>query len=337
MEKLLTIVIPAYNMEKYLERCLNSLIIEEILSKYLEVIIINDGSKDKTLEIANQFVNKYPKLFISIDKANGNWGSCINISTNYAHGRYVLILDADDWLETKELKKFINLLLNNEETDIVFFNNNIVYGNTKYPQNHSVLKQCKTYYITDFIDKTIPFSFFCHCIALNLEILKRIKLQEGIPYCDVELNIYMFNYIHSFKYFDILLYNYVVDRPGQSIEINSYKKNISAIEKITTRYLKEKSSNECILYWQRLAILPLLQKYYEINLLYKTTIPQFMNFILIHRQICTDKKLYELILNTKYIKIKFIDLWDKYKCRILLRLLPHIKTLKEKAYTLMNK
>lgn len=61
MEKLLTIVIPAYNMEKYLERCLNSLIIEEILSKYLEVIIINDGSKDKTLEIANQFVNKYPK------------------------------------------------------------------------------------------------------------------------------------------------------------------------------------------------------------------------------------------------------------------------------------
>lgn len=172
---------------------------------------------------------------------------------------------------------------------------------------------------------------------MNLEILKRIKLQEGIPYCDVELNIYMFNYIHSFKYFDILLYNYVVDRPGQSIEINSYKKNISAIEKITTRYLKEKSSNECILYWQRLAILPLLQKYYEINLLYKTTIPQFMNFILIHRQICTDKKLYELILNTKYIKIKFIDLWDKYKCRILLRLLPHIKTLKEKAYTLMNK
>lgn len=58
-------MIPAYNMEKYLERCLNSLIIEEILSKYLEVIIINDGSKDKTLEIANQFVNKYPKLFIS--------------------------------------------------------------------------------------------------------------------------------------------------------------------------------------------------------------------------------------------------------------------------------
>lgn len=337
MEKLLTVVIPAYNMEKYLVRCLNSLIIDESLSKYLEVIIINDGSKDKSLEIANQFCSKHPKLFTSIDKVNGNWGSCVNISTHYAHGRYVLILDADDWVETKELKKFINLLLKTEEVDIVFFNNNIVYGDTKYPQYYNTLKQCVTYCIDDFIDKTKPFSFFVHCIALNLKILKKIKLQEGIPYCDVELNIYMFKYIHSFIFFDILLYNYVVDRPGQSIEINSYKKNIAAIEKIITRYLKEKSSHEYILYWQRLSILPLLQKYYEIHLLYKTSKSQFINFILIHRLICADKNLYKLILNSKYAKIKFIYLWDKYKCRILLRILPRIKSLKEKAYIIMNK
>ena len=76
--KILTVIVPSYNMEAYLPKCLGSLIIDdkELLRK-LEVIVVNDGSKDRTSEIAHKFETKYPGVFRVIDKKNGHYGSCI--------------------------------------------------------------------------------------------------------------------------------------------------------------------------------------------------------------------------------------------------------------------
>ena len=78
MEKILTVVVPTYNMEQYLDRCLTSLIIDDDKMALLEVLVVNDGSKDRSSEIAHSYEARYPDTFRVIDKENGNYGSCIN-------------------------------------------------------------------------------------------------------------------------------------------------------------------------------------------------------------------------------------------------------------------
>ena len=94
-DKLLTVIVPAYNMEHMLEKDLESLIISDNYFDKLEVIVINDGSKDKTLDIAKRFEVNYPSVFKTIDKENGNYGSCINAGLKSANGTFIKIMDAD--------------------------------------------------------------------------------------------------------------------------------------------------------------------------------------------------------------------------------------------------
>ena len=74
MGKVISIVIPTYNMEEYLDKCLSSLLINGM--ERVEVIVVNDGSSDGSLTVAQTYVDKYPESFIVIDKKNGNYGSC---------------------------------------------------------------------------------------------------------------------------------------------------------------------------------------------------------------------------------------------------------------------
>ena len=94
MEKILTIVIPTYNMQDYLHRCLDSLIVPEEQMKHLEVLVVNDGSKDNSSAIAHEYQNKYPDTFRVIDKDNGHYGSCVNAALKIATGKYFRLVDA---------------------------------------------------------------------------------------------------------------------------------------------------------------------------------------------------------------------------------------------------
>ena len=115
MDKILTIIIPTYNMSEYLDTCLKSLIIE---SNLLEVLIINDGSKDNSLDIAKKYEKKYPHIFRTIDKPNGNYGSCINRGLKEATGKYVKVLDADDKFNTDNLMNLVEIA---QETNVDAF------------------------------------------------------------------------------------------------------------------------------------------------------------------------------------------------------------------------
>ena len=93
--KLLSIIVPVYNVEKYLDRCLNSLV-KQKLDNY-EVIVVNDGTKDNSQKIIDRYVKKYPKVFRSYIKKNGGLSDARNYGLKYAKGKYISFIDADDY------------------------------------------------------------------------------------------------------------------------------------------------------------------------------------------------------------------------------------------------
>ena len=120
MHKTLTLVIPSYNMEAYLPRCIDSLGIDALkkvvlpdagtLGDKLEVLVVNDGSTDKTSEIAHAFESRYSQIVRVIDKQNGHYGSCVNRGLAEATGTFIKILDADDTFETRAFHAYMHFL-----------------------------------------------------------------------------------------------------------------------------------------------------------------------------------------------------------------------------------
>lgn len=103
MDKVLTVIVPVYNMEKYIRQCLESLVIGEVL-------VSLDSSKDGSAEIAYEFVEQYPDTFWIIYKANGGHGSVINTGLMMVSGEYVKILDSDDWVERDAFCRLVDCL-----------------------------------------------------------------------------------------------------------------------------------------------------------------------------------------------------------------------------------
>ena len=96
MEKILSVSIASYNVEKFIRKALDSCCVPEIMDR-LEVLVVNDGSTDSTLEIAREYETQYPQTFRVIDKENGGYGSTVNASIRAARGKYFRLLDGDDW------------------------------------------------------------------------------------------------------------------------------------------------------------------------------------------------------------------------------------------------
>ena len=119
-EKILTVTIPSYNVEAYLEDCLESFVNSEVMDD-IEVLIVNDGSSDNTVKIAQRYVDKYENTFRLINKENGGHGSTINTGVREAKGKYFKVVDGDDWVDTRS---FIHLVkvLKESDADIVASN-----------------------------------------------------------------------------------------------------------------------------------------------------------------------------------------------------------------------
>ena len=98
----ISLIIPVYNVEKYLRRTLES--VENQTFKNFEVIIVNDGSTDGSLEIIQEFVNKHDN-FILVDQENSGVGMARNAGIKVSRGIYIAFLDSDDFLEPNYLKK----------------------------------------------------------------------------------------------------------------------------------------------------------------------------------------------------------------------------------------
>ena len=109
MEKVLTVVIPSFNVEKYLRQTLESLRNEEILED-VEVLIVDDGSTDGTAKIGKEYEKRYPQTYRVISKTNGGHGSTINCGIEQSRGTFFKVVDGDDWVNTEALIEVVRRL-----------------------------------------------------------------------------------------------------------------------------------------------------------------------------------------------------------------------------------
>lgn len=217
MDKILTIIIPTYNMEKYLRHCLDSLIVPNM--DKVEVLVINDGSKDSSSAIGHEYQDKYPQTFRVIDKENGNYGSCVNRGLKEATGKYVKVLDADDSFENDNFNLFIDQLEKNDYDVILtdysevneegLVNNKIILNLPS--RTKLTLKQLTNKYRTGFV---------MHCATYRTELVRIIHYTqpEGVSYTDQIWMQEPFAYIKSAIYIPLNVYLYLVGREGQTMD-----------------------------------------------------------------------------------------------------------------------
>jgi len=236
MEKQISIIIPTYNMEAYIGKCLDSLLIPEF--DLVEVLVVNDGSKDRSSEIAHSYTERYPNTIRVIDKPNGNYGSCINVALPLSSGRYVKILDADDTFNTEAFSLLVNMLSKCSEDVIltnyveVDLNDNI----TRVCNNEYGVQSNLTLPINEFFKNSQPRYIQMHRLAYRNDVFKRFQYHqsEGISYTDTQWVIMPIAYCETFKLLNNSVYRYLVGREGQTMNPAQMSRSVTQLFKMMT-------------------------------------------------------------------------------------------------------
>lgn len=228
--KLLTIVIPAYNMENYLHRCLDSIIVESVMGR-VQVIVVNDGSKDKTSEIAHEYENKYPHYIQVIDKENGNYGSCMNMGLSLAKGKYFRTLDADDWYDSEAYEKFV-AELDKTDADMLLTERKGYHEDTgikdSFLFDSSILDNCDMIINEDLWNlRSINKMIHVSAVSYKTVILKNSNLiwDSNVFYTDNEFLLWPLCMVKTIRVFHLPVYVYLSGREGQSVNPNNLHKN----------------------------------------------------------------------------------------------------------------
>lgn len=278
---LLTIIIPAYNVEKYIEHTIWSLINQKFYSK-LEILVINDGSKDNTLKKAQEYANKVDKthqIIKVINKENGGHGSVLNVGISLAKGKYVKIIDGDDTVNSQEFEKLLEKL-QNENTDIILtnYNEDVPSENRITPTKfYNMLVEGIEYDFEDLCYDNYGFNTWGPLLSTStykLDMIKQgnFKISEKMPYDDMEWNLYIYFSCKTIKYYDFNVYNYFIGREGQTISADSLKKKypmhrkmVSSLLNIYNENFENLSINRRILIEQKI-ILKMIQTHYHLVL-----------------------------------------------------------------------
>lgn len=213
--KLLTIIVPTYNMQDYLHKCLASLLIRPDRMSKLEVLVINDGSQDDSSAIAHYYQRQYPGTFRVIDKENGNYGSCVNRGLSEAEGKYIKILDADDWFDNNSFELFLEKL-EQYTVDLVISDYQTV--NPDGQVLREIRNELDENVVFSFQDLSQPHYFSHHTVTYRTQFLRDLgyRQTEGIFYTDHEWVLCPQLYVKTAVYFNECVYKYLIGRIDQS-------------------------------------------------------------------------------------------------------------------------
>ena len=241
MEKILSIIIPTYNMAALLPRCLDSLTASGVLDD-LDIMVVNDGSTDSSRAVAYSYAERYPQSIKVVDKKNGNYGSTINAALPLAVGEYVKVLDSDDWFDSQALAKYVAELKSLEqEVDVSVTHFLMIHegGRTETVKYQNYGREPYTYGKVYNLDKVLGDGFIryflMHSLTYRTQLLRDhgYRQTEGISYTDIQWSSYPFFWAGSIVFHDLVVYRYNMDREGQTMDPAVIRKSLPQLERMT--------------------------------------------------------------------------------------------------------
>lgn len=255
-DKLVSVILPCYNVESYLERCFESLIRQTIGIEQLELIFVNDASTDGTLDILLDYEKRYPESVLVINfTENRKQGAARNAAMTYATGKYISFVDSDDYVEPDFLEKMIGAI---EQYDCDFVQCRYDYINhTESPMVSKTFRQTyygnleKTYQRKDFMDQHMAL------VAVWDKVYKREFLIENDIFCieglrceDIFFSHLVFTYAKSVCCINDVLYHYCENPKGtmqqthQVFQPDKMKVSVAYLSECLDRGLYEKRKEE---------------------------------------------------------------------------------------------
>ncbi|MFR8549208.1 MAG: glycosyltransferase family 2 protein [Lachnospiraceae bacterium] len=221
--KILSVAIPCYNSEEYMEKCIKSIL---AVGEDVEILIVDDGSvKDRTPEIADQYAARYPGIVKAIHQENGGHGEAVNTGLRNATGLYYKVVDSDDWVNTKGLVKIIRRMKELEEQGGV----DMLLANFVYDKVGAKHKKLMRFANVFPVDEVFEWDAMRHMRQTQYILMHNIFYRtQLLRDCGLELpkhtfyvdNIFAFQplpYVKRMYYMDVNLYHYFIGREDQSV------------------------------------------------------------------------------------------------------------------------
>ena len=221
--KLITFTIPCYNSQDYMRHCIDNIV---AAGDDVEVIIVNDGSKDDTGKIADEYQKKYPTIVKAIQKENGGHGSGVMAGIRNATGLFYKVVDSDDWVETQDVINMLDLIKKHlsEGLEIDLYITNYIYehvaDNSQFLMHYRKCLPIDTVIAwEDMKHVKLETYFLMHSLMYRLDKLKEsgMVLPDHTFYVD---DIYAYTPLPLMKnifYHDLDFYHYFIGRDDQSI------------------------------------------------------------------------------------------------------------------------
>ena len=221
--KLLSIAIPCYNSEEYMERCIDSLLPG---GDDVEILVVDDGSWDLTPQIADAYEKKYPGIVKAIHQENGGHGEAVNAGLRNAEGLYFKVVDSDDWVDRESYGKIIKTLKEIASSDQTL---DMLISNFVYEKTGVKHKRVMKYTSSLVQDKIFTWSDVRHIhkgrYLLMHSVIYRTKLLRD---CGLQLpghtfyvdNLYVYTplpYVKTMYYLNVDFYRYFIGRGDQSV------------------------------------------------------------------------------------------------------------------------
>jgi glycosyltransferase involved in cell wall biosynthesis len=228
----LSIIIPVYNTEEYISKCVNSCVNQNVDNNVYEIIVVNDGSTDNSLNILLDFEKKYKNITV-VSQKNKKQGAARNNGLGIAKGEYVWFVDSDDWIEKDAISEILNFL-KNRELEIIRIDavDHGPMGNVPRPCNHiknHLYARHEALLEVEF-SNCVPF----HVFKKSFLQKNGLFFLENIFYEDNEFMIRAFEKVNSFLYFDKCLYNVLI-RENSTTRSIDYSRKLDLIKVIESQ------------------------------------------------------------------------------------------------------
>ena len=236
--KLLSIAIPCYNSEAYMEKCIESLLKggEEV-----EILVVNDGSSDRTAEIADAYAEKYPTIIKAIHQENGGHGEAVNAGIRNATGLYFKVVDSDDWVNEEAYKQILKTLeeLTRGPKTLDMLISNFVYekqgASRKKVMQYRHCLPVNEIFGWDSVHMSKGKYLLMHSIIYRTKLLHEcgLELPKHTFYVD---NLFAFEplpFVKNMYYLDVNFYRYFIGRDDQSVNETNMIKRIDQQFKVT--------------------------------------------------------------------------------------------------------